>query len=146
MISIQTAGLAQLDALVPLFDAYRVFYQQDSDVVGARAFLGDRIRKKESIIFIAVSDGVAVGFTQLFFSFSSVSLMPSLILNDLFVAKHYRNQGVAGQLLSRAKTYCASHRYKGLALETAMDNPAQKLYEKLGWKKDSDCFHYFWVA
>ncbi|HAI44518.1 MAG TPA: GNAT family N-acetyltransferase, partial [Maribacter sp.] len=34
--------------------------------------------------------------------------------------------------------------YKGLALETAIDNPAQKLYEKLDWEKDSHCFHYFW--
>ena len=36
--------------------------------------------------------------------------------------------------------------FKGLALETAKANPAQRLYEKLGWKKDLEHLHYFWIA
>jgi hypothetical protein len=31
-----------------------------------------------------------------------------------------------------------------LALEAATDNPAQKLYERLGWKQSSDFYYYFW--
>ena len=146
MINIQTVHLDNLDQLVPLFDEYRVFYKQNSDAPSAYSFLEDRINNKESVIFLATMDGKAVGFTQLFFSFSSVSLQPSLILNDLYVLKAFRNKNIASNLLEQAKSYCITHNYKGLALETAIDNPAQKLYEKLGWKKDSDCFHYFWKS
>ena len=80
------------------------------------------------------------------FTFSSVSLQPSLILNDLFVRKEFRGKEVGQALLEKSKSFCREKGYKGLALETAVDNPAQKLYEKLDWKKDSHCFHYFWTA
>lgn len=83
-------------------------------------------------------------FVQLYFTFSSVTLEPSLILNDLFVDPKYRNKNIGQGLLLKAQEYCTKHKYKGLALETAIDNPAQNLYEKLGWKKDVHCFHYFW--
>ena len=146
MITIQTVHLDNLDQLVPLFDEYRIFYKQQSDISRGYSFLADRIKNNESVIFLAYMDDKAVGFTQLFFSFSSVSLQSSLILNDLYVSKVYRNKNIASSLLKKAKSYCTLNKYKGLALETAVDNPAQKLYEKLGWKKDSDCFHYFWKS
>ncbi|MEM7381595.1 MAG: GNAT family N-acetyltransferase, partial [Bacteroidota bacterium] len=94
----------------------------------------------------AYSNETAIGFTQLFTSFSSVSMQAVYILNDLFVDPEYRKQGVGELLLNRAKDHCIEYNYKGLALETAVDNPAQKLYERLGWVKDSHCFHYFWTA
>ena len=146
MINIQQGSLVNLDQLVPLFDEYRMFYKQQSDVASAYSFLENRINNNESVIFLAYIDDKPVGFTQLFFSFSSVSLQPSLILNDLYVSKAFRNRNVASTLLEQAKSYCTAHNYKGLSLETAIDNPAQKLYEKLGWKNDSDCFHYFWKS
>ena len=146
MITIQTVHLDNLDQLIPLFDEYRMFYKQQSDISRGYSFLADRIKNNESVIFLAYIDDKAVGFTQLFFSFSSVSLQSSLILNDLYVSKVYRNKNIASSLLEKAKRYCTLNKYKGLALETAVDNPAQKLYEKLGWKKDSDCFHYFWKS
>ena len=46
--------------------------------------------------------------------------------------------------LEKAQQFCEQQGFKGLTLETAIDNPAQKLYEKLGWEKDYHCFHYFW--
>lgn len=146
MLRIQTVSLANLDQLVPLFDEYRIFYKQDSDIERAYSFLRDRISQKESVLFLAYIDDVAVGFKQLFFSFSSVHLKSSLILNDLYVSEAFRNKHVATSLLEKAKSYSSTHNYKGLALETAIDNPAQMLYEKLGWKKDTDCFHYFWKS
>ena len=87
-----------------------------------------------------------MGFTQLYPSFSSVSLKATLILNDLYVHETNRNTGVAKTLLNTAKTYCNNNNFKGLALETATDNPAQYLYEKQGGKKDIHSFHYFWAA
>jgi hypothetical protein len=47
-------------------------------------------------------------------------------------------------LLKTAQNLTKANNWKGLALETATDNPAQKLYERLGWKQSSDFYYYFW--
>ena len=73
-ITIHQAVLADLDALASLFDDYRQFYGQPSDLAAARAFLQARFEHGESTIFCAKTDGQAVGFTQLYPSFSSVSM------------------------------------------------------------------------
>ena len=75
---------------------------------------------------------------QLFHSFSSVSMLLLFILNDLFLDKNYRKQGIGFALLNKAKQLCKKHNYKGLALQTEITNTPQKLYESLGWKKDKD--------
>lgn len=146
MSTVYRAGPEHLSQLAPLFDNYRVFYDQQSDIASAEKFLRDRMANNEAMVFIAEIDGKMVGFTQLYTSFSSVSLLPIYILNDLYVDEEHRKKGIGEALLNRAKRLCKENGFKGLALETAIGNPAQKLYEKLGWVKDSACFHYFWSA
>jgi len=143
---VKKATITDLGAIVPLFDLYRVFYGQSSNLIQAEAFLKERFQNEESIILVTLIDTKMIGFTQLYFSFSSISLEPTLILNDLFVLPEYRGQGVGASLLKSAQGFCKKYNYKGLSLETAIDNPDQKLYERLGWEKDSHCFHYFWSA
>lgn len=144
MLKIIRANGSELGDLVPLFDAYRVFYQQESDKASAERFLEERLKKGQSLIFIAYWNGKAAGFTQLFTTYSSVSMKSFYILNDLFVVPEFRKKGIGEALLEKAKKHCQNKGYKGLALETAVDNPAQKLYEKLGWKNDGGFLHYFW--
>lgn len=146
MITLIKGSLEHLDDLAAMFDEYRIFYKQTSDLQGAKSFLKERIVNKECIVFMAFLNNKAVGFTQLFPSFSSVSMQPLLILNDLYVHKEYRQKGIGEALLVHTQKYCSQLNYKGLGLETATDNPAQQLYEKLGWEKDTHCFHYFWTA
>ncbi len=145
MAQLIQANLTHLAVLVPLFDQYRVFYKQKSDEEAAYIFLKNRLEKEEAIIFLAYMNNEAVGFVQLYRTFSSVSLEPFFILNDLYVMPSYRKKGVGEALLNEAKKVCLLKQFKGLALETAADNPAQQLYEKLGWKKQSNLF-YFWDA
>jgi ribosomal protein S18 acetylase RimI-like enzyme len=54
-IRIQQATLDHLNDLVPLFDGYRQFFQQPSDLVGARTFLAQRLAKHDAVIFMAYS-------------------------------------------------------------------------------------------
>ena len=68
------AALKDLEAVVPLFDAYRQFYKQPSDPQAARVFLRDKFNHGESVVFLAWQGPTPVGFTQLFPSFSSVSM------------------------------------------------------------------------
>lgn len=132
--------------LTTMLDAYRVFYAQPSDPEAAKTFLEARFSQRDSEIFLGEMDGKPAGFVQLYPTFSTVSLKRMYVLNDLYVLPSYRGQGVGAALLIKAQERCLEKGYKGLALETAVDNPARALYEKLGWEKDIHCFHYFWAA
>jgi len=146
MLTILQANASHIDELTPLFNQYRIFYKQESNEHAAKEFLLERIKKREAVIFLAFWNDEPIGFTQLYTSFSSVSLQAVFILNDLYVSINHRGKGIGEALLDRAKELCVEKNYKGLALETGIKNPAQRLYEKLDWKKDTDCFHYFWTA
>ena len=142
---IKKANIADIDTLVPLFDQYRVFYKQPSNLEGARQFLKERMTKKETVIFLALEENnQGIGFTQLFPIFSSVSMQRTYILNDLYVTEQGRGKGIGEAILNTAKQFAIQEGSKGLTLETDIDNPAQKLYERLGWIKDSEVFHYTW--
>ena len=133
----------QVERVVPLFDAYRRFYGQPPDVDGARRFLAERLGRGESVIFAVVEGGRALGFTQLYPSFSSVSLRPIWILNDLFVAEDARRRGVGARLLRAARDHAVKTGAARLALSTAVTNTtAQALYERDGWRRDTAFLHY----
>ncbi|WP_419941403.1 N-acetyltransferase family protein [Candidatus Palauibacter sp.] len=140
---IREAALEDVDRLAPLFDGYRQFYRQPSDPEGARRFLAERLGARESRVFVAEApEGRAVGFVQLFPSFSSVSMKRLWILNDLFVAPEARRTGVARALMERARQLAVETGAKGLILETESHNaPAKTLYEDLGWELDGT-HHY----
>lgn len=143
-ITATRATLDDADALAPLFDAYRVFYGRASDRALARAFLRERLQRDESVIFIARDPaGEALGFTQLYPSFSSVSARRIWVLNDLFVSPAARHRGVARMLMECARAFAADTGALRLVLETAEDNrPAQALYESLGYVRESGTRHY----
>jgi GNAT superfamily N-acetyltransferase len=138
------ADLSHLDDLTLLLDGYRIFYDQPADPQAAKNFLQQRLSIEDSVIFMGLIANRPTGFVQLYPSFSTVGLKRIYILNDLFVAATQRKSGMGTALLEKAKAFCIEQKARGLALETARDNPAQFLYERLGWKKDSHCFHYFW--
>jgi len=141
--TIRRAQAADAELIAPLFDAYRQFYQQSADLPLALAFLRERLMQNESVIFVAQDEqDQAIGFTQLYPSFSSSSARRIWILNDLFVAHAARGNGVAHQLLDAARNHAVATRAKRLALSTARDNPAQKLYESVGYERDNMFYHY----
>jgi GNAT superfamily N-acetyltransferase len=135
--TIRRASAADLDALVPLFDAYRVFYAQPSDPVRARDFLAERFANGESAVLVAERGPSTVGFTQLYPVFSSVRTARTWLLNDLFVVEGARRGGVARALLDAAAAFAREQGAAGLMLETTRDNaPARALYRDAGWQED----------
>ena len=135
-ITIHRATLDDLETLVPLFDGYRTFYSQAPDTDVSRAFLDARLRRSESVIFLAqLDDGSPAGFTQLYPFFSSVSAARVWVLNDLFVANDARRRGVANALIDAATTFARNDGAIRLELETTSDNAsAQALYRAAGWQ------------
>lgn len=142
-ITVRQAALSDLEALVPLFDGYRQFYGRTSDVQAAREFLKARFNHGESVLFIAFESSTPVGFTQLYPSFSSVSLARTFVLNDLFVVEFARRKGVASKLMAAAVEFAGAMSAVRISLSTATTNEtAQTLYQSAGWKRDEQFFVY----
>lgn len=134
-MQVRRATLQDAGTIAPLFDRYRQFYEQTPDPALAQSFVRERIERDESAIFLAESGhGQALGFTQLFPSFSSVDASRIWVLNDLYVLPEARRRGVARALIEAAAEFGHRTGAARLELETDHDNrTAQALYRHLGW-------------
>lgn len=135
-----------LDALVDLFDAYRVWYGKASDKVQAASFLQARMKAAESVIFLKIDDvGVCVGFTQLYPLFSSTRMGRLWLLNDLFVREMDRGKGYSKELIEAGKRLAKSTNAVGLMLETEKSNTiGNNLYPAVGFSMDTMFNVYHW--
>ena len=144
IFSILDAELTHVNLLMPLFNKYRKFYEVEDKPEEAETFIRERLEKKQSKIFLAMQGDAVIGFTQLYPSFSSLSLKSVWILNDLYVDENFRNQGVGKILLDAAKHLAIKTNSKGLILSTGIQNEAaQTLYEKYGFIRNDHFYEYF---
>lgn len=135
-LSVKKITAYEINLVVNLFDSYRVFYKQASDLVLAEHFLTERLTNNESVIFVALDKDKPVGFTQLYPIYSSVRTVRNWILNDLYVDENYRKQGIGKLLIDAAMDFGKYTGAKYVQLETAVDNfNAQHLYESIGFVK-----------
>ncbi|WP_348982053.1 GNAT family N-acetyltransferase [Paenibacillus sp. SZ31] len=158
---IRHAGLADLNEVVRLFNEYRMFYNQHADIEAACQYIKERMERDESVILVAETDVVSdhdtpesndkalsnglncTGFVQLYPSFSSVSMGPIWVLNDLYVHPDYRQQGIARKLLQSAKRLAFERGVLRISLSTELTNKqAQALYESEGYAQDTKFMYY----
>jgi ribosomal protein S18 acetylase RimI-like enzyme len=139
---IQKIGPSSAKLAAPLFDQYRMFYGQVSDLALAERYLYERLSLGESVVFLAfggasASPSVAaapVGFAQLYPMLSSISAAKNWLLNDLFVDPAYRGQSVGKELLQEVFAFALEQGATSVTLETGVNNlVAQGLYEQLGF-------------
>ena len=135
---------ADLDAIAPLFDAYRQFYEKPADLALARRYLDERFRNDESVIFVAEGNGGnVIGFTQLYPAFCSVAADRIYVLYDLFVTPSARGTGAGRALMQAAEEFGRAAGAARLQLETARTNTiGQSLYESCGWLRDNEFYVY----
>jgi len=146
MIQIRKCQGEDVDALVDLFDAYRIFYKMNSNKASARKFLQERITNKDSIIFVSQNEtGALTGFVQLYPIFSSTRMKRLWLLNDLFVDPLQRGKGISKKLIQQAQQLCVETQSCGMILETAKSNSiGNQLYPATGFELDSDHNYYSW--
>jgi len=144
IIQTRIATLADTDAIAPLFDAYRQFYEQPADLPLAARFIRERLQNNESVILLAIGeDQQIMGFCQLYPSFCSVEAKPVYTLYDLYVQPEARRYGAGKALLQAAERHAANNGFVRLDLTTAKTNAsAQSLYESLGWIRDDVFYGY----
>lgn len=142
---IRKATPDDLGQLAGLFDLYRQFYRQPPDPAGAKKFLEDRMKGKESEIFVAVCENILSGFVQCYPIFTSVGMKRFWLLNDLFVTEKFRGQGISKLLIDRCKQLARETKAKGLMLETEKKNViGNALYPSVGFVLNESSNFYIW--
>jgi GNAT superfamily N-acetyltransferase len=139
---------ADLDELLPLMRAYCDFYEvspPDADLLAlAQALIEDP--EREGVQLVARdTDGKAVGFATLYWTWSTSEASRIGVMNDLFVAESARGRGVAEQLIEACRAECAQRGARRLAWQTAPDNlRAQAVYDRIGATRE----HWidYWLA
>jgi len=144
MTTIRLATADDLPQLSTLFNAYRVFYEQPSDISLASQFIAERLVNKDSALLVAVNSELKlIGFCQIYPSFCSVIAARIGVLYDLFVNPSVRKSGAGKVLMITAHQYAAEHGFARLDLTTAKTNlAAQSLYGSLGWVRDEVFYSY----
>jgi len=144
MSKIVQAEIEHLREVSRLFNLYRIFYKEKDDLDSAKQFIKQRLENGDSTIFVSINDDASLnGFVQLYPSFCSVSMIPILILYDLFVDPDIRTKGIGRSLMNKAAQYAQENGFKRLELSTAKDNfIGQSLYESLGYEVDNEFLHY----
>ncbi len=146
-VAVRSATTDDLEALAPLFDAYRQFYGKRTDVGLAHRFLFERLARTESHVLLATrrtdATEAALGFAQLYPMYSSMQCRPTLVLNDLYVAPAHRQRGVAWALLDHARHVATLRGAASMSLQTAPTNAqARSLYERFGFVRDDEFLNY----
>lgn len=134
-----------LKPLSALFDKYRQFYKQPPNPDQSRLFINERVENQDSVVFAAINNrSIVMGFAQLYPSFSSITTQNKWILNDLFVSRNYRRQGVAKLILRRVYQHSVETNAGSIFLETQKTNiSAQALYESIGYVKEDEHQTYY---
>lgn len=141
---VERATAADVDRVAPLFDAYRQFYGLPSDLRLCRQFLAERLGRDESVVLLASDPGgAALGFVQMYPTFSSLRAARTFVLYDLFVDPAARERGVGRRLMQAAAEEGRRRGAVSLVLSTAKANDrAQRLYESLGWVREEEFYEY----
>ena len=144
MTKLVQAKIKHQDEISRLFNLYRIFYKEEDDPEGTHQFIKERLQNGDSTIFVSINDDESLnGFVQLYPSFCSVSMIPILILYDLFVDPEMRTSGIGRDLMNKASDYARENGFKRLELSTAKDNfIGQSLYESLGYEVDNQFLQY----
>jgi len=143
--TIRKASLEDVQETAELFNLYRIFYRQESDLNASTTFIKERLLHGESDIFLAIVEGKAVGFVQLYKLFHYTKLAKQWLLSDLFVHPEQRGKGLSVALIDRSKLWCEETGACGLMLETEKTNIiGNQLYPKCGFEYDGGHNYYHW--
>jgi GNAT superfamily N-acetyltransferase len=134
----------EFEGLLPLIAAYQRFYEvADIDEARNRAFFRRFLAPSEDGLLLgARREGRLVGYACLYWHFSSLEAVESVLMNDLYVTEQARGQGVGRALIEAAAEVARERGVPFVEWSTAPDNhTAQRLYDSTGAER-SEWFSY----
>lgn len=137
-MEIRFARPEDFEQWLPLWRDYLDFYFEREDPAITKITWQRFLNEKEPMhALVAVRDRQVAGFAHLIGHRSTWSIKNRLYLNDLFVAKAHRQNGLARQLVEQAQRFAASNGYDWLYWTTREGNDAaQTLYNQIADKTD----------
>ena len=89
------------------------------------------------LIFVAEIENLLVGYAVIGWGWGIESGGKEALIDEVFVLKSYRNQGIGSNILTEAMGHLAKYDTKAVFLETEAQNPnSRKLYENLGFETE----------
>ena len=89
------------------------------------------------LVFVAELDIVLVGYAVIGWGWGIESGGKEALIDEVFVLKNHRNQGIGAKMLSAVMTQLERHNTKAVFLETEAQNPnSRKLYQNLGFETE----------
>jgi hypothetical protein len=85
---IKQATADKAEIIGEVFNLYRIFYNQKSNIDVAIKYIRERLDQKESIIFYIEDGDKCLGFTQLYPTFDSVNVRKKIVLYDFLLEKN----------------------------------------------------------
>lgn len=92
--------------------------------------------------YLAEADGAAIGYAlcQKFFDTDTGTMATWLL--DLYVSPEHRSEGLGRKLIAHVAAEAAARGQRCIGLAVYHDNPARRLYERLGAALPSDALVY----
>jgi GNAT superfamily N-acetyltransferase len=131
----------EFEALLPLIAAYQRFYEVDDvDTDRNRSFFRRFLAPSADGELLAARDegGEILGYTCLYWHFSSTRAVETVLMNDLFVTPEARGRGVGRALIEASRAVARARGAAWLEWATAPDNhTAQRLYDSMTSEKST---------
>jgi GNAT superfamily N-acetyltransferase len=140
-LSIVSLDQSTLPALLKMWRSYQEFYQvTEIDEKRNREHV-EQILANPNLgrIHLAVTDGVEIGFSTVYYTFASTRSCKIALLNDLYVIPERRRGGIGRALINHALEQALKEGVRYVRWSTAASNvDAQRLYDSYGtptlWK------------
>jgi len=131
----------EFETLLPLIAAYQRFYEVDEiDNDRNRFFFRRFLAPSEDGELLAARDegGLILGYACLYWHFSSLAAVETVLMNDLFVAPEARGRGIGRTLIEASRDVARARGAGWLEWATAPDNhAAQRLYDSMTSEKST---------
>jgi ribosomal protein S18 acetylase RimI-like enzyme len=89
------------------------------------------------LVFVAELETMLVGYAVIGWGWGIESGGKEALIDEVFVLKNHRNQGIGAKMLSEVMAHLEKHNTKAVFLETEAQNPnSRKLYQNLGFETE----------
>jgi GNAT superfamily N-acetyltransferase len=131
----------EFERLLPMIAAYQRFYEvEDVDSDRNRIFFRRFLAPSKDGELLAARDesGGILGYACLYWHFSSLAAVETVLMNDLFVAPEARGRGIGRALIEASREVARGRGAAWLEWATAPDNhTAQRLYDSMTNEKST---------
>jgi GNAT superfamily N-acetyltransferase len=131
----------ELETLLPLIAAYQRLYEvehidNDRNRLFFRRFLAPS--RDGELLAARDASGQVLGYACLYWHFSSLAAVETVLMNDLFVAPEARGRGIGRALIEASREVARGRGAGWLEWATAPDNhTAQRLYDAMTSEKST---------